>query len=48
VISPFIFLGAFIGILLIKFIPQTTFQRIILILGTIGAVKLIFPNLFHL
>jgi uncharacterized protein len=45
-IIPFIILGAYIGIIVIKHIRQNWLQKIILILGTIGAIKLIFPNLF--
>ncbi|TCN22754.1 sulfite exporter TauE/SafE family protein [Mesobacillus foraminis] len=43
---PFILIGAYAGILVLKYIPQKMFHRIILVLGTIGAIKLIFPNLF--
>ncbi|PLS08416.1 sulfite exporter TauE/SafE family protein [Neobacillus cucumis] len=45
-IIPFIFLGSYIGIKIVKFIPQNFFQRIILILGAVGAIKLILQNFF--
>ncbi|WP_237389645.1 sulfite exporter TauE/SafE family protein [Bacillus sp. USDA818B3_A] len=45
-ITPFIFIGAYIGIKIVKYISQHIFQRIILILGMIGAIKLILQNLF--
>ncbi|MBD8067859.1 sulfite exporter TauE/SafE family protein [Bacillus sp. PS06] len=41
---PFIIIGAFLGIFIIKFIPEKIFHWIILALGTIGAIKLIFPG----
>ncbi len=45
---PLILIGAYAGIVVLKYIPQKLFHRIILVLGTIGAIKLIFPDLFLL
>lgn len=45
---PLIAIGAYAGIKLLPFIPQLYFQRLILLLGAIGALKLLGESLIHI
>jgi uncharacterized protein len=46
-VIPAVIIGTFIGIKVLPLIPQSLFKWIILALGTLGAMKLIVPNLYH-
>lgn len=45
---PLIVLGAYAGIKLLPLIPQVHFQRFVLLLGAIGALKLLIEGLFNI